>query len=73
VLARFAQRVRQLLVLSDGGGELALGLEEALLEGVHTLGCVCEPGAQVCDLLLQGGQFLAFAGSGIVGRPWIVR
>ncbi len=37
VLARLAQRVGQLLVLVDGLGQLALGLEQALLEGSHAL------------------------------------
>ena len=37
VLARLAQRVAQLLVLGDRLGELALGLEQALLERAQAL------------------------------------
>jgi len=38
VLARLAQRVGELLVLRDGLGELALGLEQTLFERAHPLG-----------------------------------
>ena len=42
VLARLAQGVRELLVLADRLGELALGLEESLFQGPDALGCVLE-------------------------------
>ena len=45
----------QLLVLGDGLGQLALGLEELLLEGLHPARALLEPAAQDRDLLL-GGQ-----------------
>ena len=53
VLARLAQRRRELLVLRDGLGELALGLEQTLLERSHPLGRVLEAAAQDDDLFLQ--------------------
>ena len=53
VLARLPQRVAELLVLGDGLGQLALGLEQPLLERAHPLGRVGEPGPQVGDLLVQ--------------------
>ena len=46
VLARLAQGVGQLLVLGHGLGELALGLEQALLERAHALGRVLQPAPQ---------------------------
>ena len=48
-----AQGGRQLLVLGDGLGELALGLEESLLERPDALGRVLEPPPQDDDLLLE--------------------
>jgi hypothetical protein len=54
VVARLAEGVGQLLVLRDRLGELALGLEEALLEGAHPLGGVLEAPAERGDLLLEG-------------------
>jgi len=48
VLARFAERVRQLLVLADGGGELTLGLEQPLLQRVESFRRVREPGPGDC-------------------------
>ncbi len=53
VLARLAQGGRELLVLGDGLGQLALGLEQALLEGPDPLGSVLEAPAQDDDLFLQ--------------------
>ena len=53
VLARFAQGGGQLLVLRDGLGELALRLEEALLERADALGRVLEPAPQDDDLLFE--------------------
>jgi hypothetical protein len=50
VLASLTQRVAQLLVLADRLGELALGLEQALLERADAHRCVDEPGTQVGDL-----------------------
>ena len=53
MLARFAQGGREPLVLGDGLGELALGLEDPLLEGAHPLGCVLEPAAEHHHLFLE--------------------
>ena len=43
VVARLAQGVGELLVLADRLGELALGLEQPLLERAHPLGRVLQP------------------------------
>jgi hypothetical protein len=51
VLARLTQGGGQALVLGDGLGELALGLEDALLEGADPLGRVLEP--QALHLVLE--------------------
>ncbi len=59
MLARLAQGVGELLVLRDGLGELALGLEQSLLEGAHALGCVLQPAAQLLDLLFEDLAVLA--------------
>ena len=56
VLARLAQGVAQLLVLGDGLGQLALGLEQPLLERAHALRGVGEAGAQVGDLVVEHGR-----------------
>ena len=53
VLARLAQRVAQLLVLGGLLGQLALRLEQPLLERAHPVGRVGEAGAQVGVLLTQ--------------------
>ena len=53
VLARLPQRVAELLVLGHGLGELALRLEQALLERPDPLRRVGHPGAQVSDLVVQ--------------------
>ena len=53
VLARLAEGVGELLVLGDGLGQLALGLQQALLEGAHPLGGVLELAPELDDLLLQ--------------------
>ena len=53
VLAGLAQRVGELLILRDGLAELALRLEQALLEGADTLGRVLQPAAQRGDLVLE--------------------
>ena len=58
VLARLAQRRRELLVLGDGLGELALGLEQALLERADALGGVLEAAAEDDDLFLERLQLL---------------
>ena len=59
VLARLAQGVAELLVLGDGLGQLALGLEQPLLEGAHPLGRVGQLRAQARDLLLERPDLLA--------------
>ena len=53
MLARLPQGVAELLVLGHRLGELALGLEQALLEGAHPLRGVGQPGAEVGDLVVQ--------------------
>ena len=53
VLARLAERGRELLVLGDGLGELALRLEEALLERADALRGVLQPATQDDDLFLE--------------------
>ena len=46
----------QLLVLRRGVGQLALGVEEALLEGLHATGALLEAAAERVDLVLGVGQ-----------------
>ena len=58
VLAGLAERGRQALVLGDGLGELALRLEQPLLEGADPLGCVLEPAAEDDDLFLERLQLV---------------
>ena len=53
VLAGLAEGGREAFVLGDGLGELALGLENPLLEGAHPLGGVLEAAAQDDDLLVE--------------------
>ena len=54
VLARLAEGGGELLVLGDGLGELALRLEQPLLERADPLRRVLEAAAQDDDLLLEG-------------------
>ena len=58
VLAGLTERGREALVLGDGLGELALRLEQALLEGAHPLGCVLEPAPEDDDLFLERLQLV---------------
>ena len=53
VLARLAQGGGELLVLGYGLGELALGLEEPLLQGAYPLGRILQPATQDDDFLFQ--------------------
>ena len=53
MLARLTQGGGEPLVLGDGLGELALGLEEPLLEGADALGGVLQPAAEDHDLFLE--------------------
>ena len=53
MLARLAEGVGQLLVLVDRLGQLALGLEQALLERADPLRRVLQAAPQGQDLLLQ--------------------
>ena len=53
MLAGLPQGVAELLVLGDGLGQLALGLEQPLLEGAHPLRGVGQPGPEVGDLVAQ--------------------
>ena len=46
----------QLLVLRDGVGQLALGLEQPLLEGLHAAGALLQPAPERVDLVLGVGQ-----------------
>ena len=64
VLARLTQGVAELLVLGDGLGQLALGLEQPLLERAHPLRGVGEAGAQVGDLVVER------VGLGAEGLAW---
>jgi hypothetical protein len=63
VLARLTERVAELLVLRGLLGELALDLEQALLERAHPVGCIGESGAQVGVLLAQQGELRLERGS----------
>ena len=56
VLARLAQGGGEPLVLGDGLGELALGLEDPLLERADPLGGVLEAAPEDDDLFLEGLQ-----------------
>ena len=56
VLAGLAKGVAELLVLRDGLGQLALGLEQALLERAHPLGCIGQAATELVDLLLEHGD-----------------
>ena len=58
VVARLPQRVGELLVLRHGLRQLALGLEQPLLEGAHPLGRVLQPPPQREDLLLERPRVL---------------
>ena len=58
VLAGLTQRGGEAFVLGDGLGELALGLEQPLLEGPHALGCVLEPAPEDDDLFLERLQLV---------------
>ena len=53
VLARLTQRGRELFVLGDGLGQLALGLQQALLERADALRRVLQPAAEDDDLFLE--------------------
>ena len=58
VLAGLTQRGREALVLGDGLGELALRLEQPLLEGPHPLGRVLEAAPEDDDLFLERLQLI---------------
>ena len=58
VVARLPQGVGELLVLRHRLAQLALGLEQPLLQGAHALGRVLEPAPQREDLLLEGAGVL---------------
>ena len=58
VLAGLTERGREALVLRDGLGELALRLEQALLEGAHALGRVLEAAPEDDDLFLERLQLV---------------
>ena len=61
VVARLAQGVGELLVLRHRLAQLALGLEQPLLERAHALGRVLEAPPQREDLLLEGAGVLLAA------------
>src|SRR5690606_37234682 len=63
----FAQGVGELLVLGDRLGELALVLEQPLLEGAHPLRRVLEATTQRLHLLLELGGLCAEAGELALG------
>ena len=58
VLAGLPQGVGQALVLRQGLLQLALGLEEPLLQGPHPLGGVGQPPAQGGHLLFESGRLV---------------
>ena len=58
MLAGLTQRGGEALVLGDRLGELALRLEQPLLEGPHALGCVLEPAPEDDDLFLERLQLV---------------
>ena len=62
----------QLLVLRRGVGQLALALEEALLEGLHPAGALLQAAAERVDLVLGVGQ-LRPQGLGLGGQVVGVR
>ena len=74
VLARLTQRGGELLVLGDGLGELALGLEEPLLERADALGGVLQPAAEDDDLFLEALDRLLELGDLplVIGQPALV-
>ena len=74
VLARLTQRGGEFLVLGDGLGELALGLEEALLEGADALRGVLQPPTKDHDLFLEAFDRLLELGDLplVVGQPALV-
>ena len=74
MLARLAQGVGELLVLRHGLGQLALGLEQPLLERAHALGRVLQPAPQRDDLFLERLRLLAELGDLLARRqPGAVR
>ena len=74
VLARLTQRGRELLVLGDGLGELALGLEQALLERADALRGVLQPATEDDDLFLEALDRLLELGDLplVIGQPALV-
>ena len=59
LVARLPEGVGELLVLAHRVGQLALGLQQALLQGAHPLGRVLEATAEDEDLVLERGGLLA--------------
>ena len=53
MFARFAQRVRQLLVLRHRLGELPFGFEKPFFERTDTERGIGKAGPQVCDFLVE--------------------
>ena len=74
VLARLTQRRRKLLVLGHRLRQLALGLEQALLERPHALGCVLQAAPQDHDLLFEAlDHLLQLVNlSFVLGQPSLV-
>ena len=74
VLARLTQRGGELLVLGDGLGELALGLEQALFEGADALRGVLQPAAEDDDLFFEALDRLLELGDlpFVLGQPALV-
>ena len=74
MLACLTQRGGELLVLGDGLGELALGLEQALLERADALGRVLQPAAEDDDLFLEALDRLLELGDLrlVLGQPSLV-
>ena len=67
VLPCFSQGVAELLVLRDGVGQLALGLQQSLLQGALALGGIGELAAELFDLSLEHDQLRLQHGHRLVG------
>ena len=64
LVAGFAQRLGEALVLGGDRSERALGVQQPLVQGTRTAWRVGEPTAQICDLGLQEGDLVQQLGTG---------
>jgi hypothetical protein len=75
VVSRLTQGVGQLLVLGHCLGELALRLQQPLLERAHALGRILEPAPEGQHLFLEGPHLVrvgTLLGPGAVGPAFLV-